>query len=122
MVQPQSIVYIADNTGVRKIMCIRVLNKRRQQIASLGDIIIGVVKEVLPTAFIKKSEIVLAVIVRTSARIRRQNGTYIRFDENAAVLINKDKLPRGNRIFGPIPRELRNKNFTKILSLAPEVI
>ena len=122
MIQPQSYVSIADNTGARKLMCIRVLNKSRQQKASLGDIILGVVKEVLPNMPIQKSEIVQAVIVRTSKGIRRQNGMCVRFDENAAVLINKDGLPRGSRIFGPVPRELRNKNFMKILSLASEVV
>ena len=122
MIQPQSYLNVADNTGAKKIMCIRVLNKNKLQIAKIGMIIIAVVKEALPNMTIKKSDIVRAVIVRTSKKIRRQNGTSVRFDENAAVLINKDGLPIGTRIFGPIASELREKNFTKIISLAPEVL
>lgn len=122
MIQPQSYLNVADNTGARKLMCIRVLNKNKLQLANLGMVIIAVVKEALPNMSIKKSDIVQAVIVRTSKKIRRQNGTSIRFDDNAAVLINKDGLPIGTRIFGPVARELRDKNFTKIVSLAPEVL
>ena len=124
MIQPQSYLNVADNTGARKLMCIRVLKRSSKQIASLGDIIIGVVKESIPNMSIQKSEIVRAVVVRTSKGIRRlqHNGMTIRFDENAAVLINKEGIPRGTRIFGPVARELREKNFMKILSLASEVV
>ena len=122
MIQPQSYLNVADNTGARKIMCIRVINKNKLQLANIGMVIIAVVKEALPNMSIKKSDIVRAVIVRTSKKIRRQNGMSIRFDDNAAVLINKDGLPMGTRIFGPIARELRDRNFTKIVSLAPEVL
>ena len=124
MIQPQSYLNVADNTGARKLMCIRVLNGSRRQRASLGDIIIGVVKEVLPNMPVQKSEIVRAVIVRTSKGIRRSQhgGMTIRFDENAAVLINREGIPRGTRIFGPVARELREKNFMKIMSLASEVV
>jgi len=122
MIQPQSCLNVADNTGARKIMCIRVLNKNKKQYANAGMIIIAVVKDALPNMSIQKSDIVRAVIVRTSKKIKRQNGMSIRFDDNAAVLINKDGLPLGTRIFGPIARELRENNFTKIVSLAPEVL
>nr|YP_009268250.1 Ribosomal protein L14 [Ostreobium quekettii]ANG44430.1 ribosomal protein L14 [Ostreobium sp. OS1B]SBQ76953.1 Ribosomal protein L14 [Ostreobium quekettii] len=122
MIQPQSYLNVADNTGARKLMCIRVINKNKLQLANIGMVIIAVVKEALPNMSIKKSDIVRAVIVRTSKKIRRHNGMSIRFDDNAAVLINKDGLPMGTRIFGPVARELRDKNFTKIVSLAPEVL
>ena len=122
MIQPQSYLNVADNTGARKLMCIRVVNKNKLQLARIGMIITAVVKEALPNMSVKKSDIVRAVIVRTSKEIRRQNGMSIRFDDNAAVLINKDGLPIGTRIFGPVARELRDKNFTKIVSLAPEVL
>jgi len=122
MIQPQSCVKVTDNTGAKKIMCIRVLNGKSQKKASLGDTILGVVKEAMPNMNIKKSEIVRAVIVRTSKGIRRSDGFTIRFDQNAAVLINKEGLPRGTRIFGPVPRELRDLNFLKIVSLASEVV
>ena len=122
MIQPQSYLNVADNTGARKLMCIRVVNKSKLQLARIGMVIIAVVKEALPNMSIKKSDIVRAVIVRTSKEIRRQNGMSIRFDDNAAVLINKDGLPIGTRIFGPVARELRDKSFTKIVSLAPEVL
>ena len=122
MIQPQSYLNVADNTGARRLMCIRVLTKNRIQSANIGMVIIAVVKDALPNMPIQKSEIVRAVIVRTSKKIRRQNGMSIRFDDNAAVLINRDGLPLGTRIFGPIARELRDKNFTKIISLAPEVL
>nr|AYC64497.1 ribosomal protein L14 [Pseudochlorodesmis sp. HV01306c] len=124
MIQPQSYLDIADNTGARKLMCIRVLNGSTKQKASLGDIILGVVKEALPNMSVQKSEIVRAVVVRTSKGVRRSqhNGMTIRFDTNAAVLINKDGIPRGTRVFGPVARELREKNFMKILSLASEVV
>lgn len=122
MIQPQSYLNVADNTGARKLMCIRVINKNKLQLANIGMVIIAVVKEALPNMSVKKSDIVRAVIVRTSKKIRRRNGMSIRFDDNAAVLINKDGLPIGTRIFGPVARELRDKNFTKIVSLAPEVL
>ena len=122
MIQPQSYLNVADNTGARKIMCIRVLNKNKVQQANIGMVIVAVVKDALPNMSIQKSDIVRAVIVRTSKKIKRQNGISIRFDDNAAVLINRDGLPIGTRIFGPVARELRDKNFTKIVSLAPEVL
>lgn len=122
MIQPQTFLNVADNTGAKKIMCIRVLGGSKKQSANIGDIIIGVVKDALPNMPFKKSDIVRAVIVRTRKGLQRENGTYIRFDENAAVLINKDGNPRGTRVFGPIARELRDKNFTKIISLAPDVV
>ena len=122
MIQPQSYLNVADNTGARKLMCIRVLNKNKIQSAKIGMVIIGVIKEAIPNMQIKKSALVRAVIVRTSQKIRRSNGMSIRFDDNAAVLINREGLPLGTRIFGPVARELRDKNFTKIISLAPEVL
>jgi large subunit ribosomal protein L14 len=122
MIQPQSYLRVADNTGAREVMCIRVLGGGKQEAATVGDIIIGVVKDANPNMPIKKSDIVRAVIVRTRKNIRRANGTSIRFDENAAVIINKDNNPRGTRVFGPVARELRDGNFTKIISLAPEVL
>jgi len=122
MIQPQSYLRVADNTGAREVMCIRVLGGGKQEAATVGDIIIGVVKDASPNMPIKKSDIVRAVIVRTRKNIRRANGTSIRFDENAAVIINKDNNPRGTRVFGPVARELRDGNFTKIISLAPEVL
>lgn len=122
MIQPQSCLNVADNTGAKKLMCIRVLNKNKKQSANVGMIIIAVVKDALPNMAIKKSDIVRAVIVRTCKKLRRKNGMSIRFDDNAAVLINKEGLPIGTRIFGPIARELRDNNFTKIVSLAPEVL
>lgn len=122
MIQPQSYLNVADNTGAKRLMCIRVLEKNQKQVAKIGMVIIAVVKDALPNMPIRKSEIVRAVIVRTSKKIRRTNGQSIRFDDNAAVLINRDGLPIGTRIFGPIARELRDKNFTKIISLAPEVL
>ena len=124
MIQPQSYLAVADNTGARKIMCIRVLNRSTKQKAKLGDMILGVVKEALPNMPVRKSEIVRAVIIRTSKGVRRSqhNGMTIKFDNNAAVLINRDGIPRGTRVFGPVARELREKNFMKILSLAAEVV
>jgi large subunit ribosomal protein L14 len=122
MIQPQTFLNVADNTGAKKIMCIRVLGGSKKQSANIGDIVVGVVKDALPNMPFKKSDIVRAVIVRTRKGLQRENGTYIRFDENAAVLINKDGNPRGTRVFGPIARELRDKNFTKIISLAPDVV
>ena len=121
MIQPQTCLSVADNTGAKKIMCIRVLGGRRKY-ARVGDIIIGVVKEALPNMAIKRSSIVRAVVVRTKKTFRRKDGMAIRFDDNAAVIINTENNPRGTRIFGPVGREIREKNFTKIISLANEVI
>ena len=122
MIQPQSYLNVADNSGAKKLMCIRVLNKNQSQFANIGDIIVAVVKEAIPNMPLKKSDIVQAVIVRTCKGLRRENGMTIRFDDNAAVIINKEGNPRGTRVFGPIARELRDRNFTKIVSLAPEVL
>jgi large subunit ribosomal protein L14 len=121
MIKPQSYLNSADNSGARKLMCIRVLGGG-QQTATIGDIIIAVIKEALPNMPFKKSDVVRAVIVRTCKGVRRENGMTIQFDDNAAVIINKEGNPRGTRVFGPIARELRDRNFTKIVSLAPEVI
>nr|YP_005089871.1 ribosomal protein L14 [Pedinomonas minor]ACQ90868.1 ribosomal protein L14 [Pedinomonas minor] len=119
MIQPQSYLNVADNTGAKELMCIRVLGSGT---AGIGDTIIAVVKEALPNMPVKRSEVVTAVVVRTRHGVQRANGSYIRFDENAAVIINKEGNPRGSRVFGPVARELRDKNFSKIVSLAPEVI
>ena len=122
MIKPQSYLNVADNSGARKIMCIRVLGGGQRAFGRIGDVIIGVVKDALPNMPLKKSDVIRAVIVRTSKGVRRQNGMIIRFDDNAAVIVNKEGNPRGTRVFGPIARELRDKNFTKIVSLAPEVL
>lgn len=122
MIQTQSYLNIADNSGARKIMCIRVLGTSNPLYASIGDVIIGVVKDASPNMAVKRSDIVRAVIVRTKQTIRRVDGMSIRFDDNAAVIINPENNPRGTRVFGPIARELREKNFAKIISLAPEVV
>jgi large subunit ribosomal protein L14 len=121
MIQTQTYLNVADNTGARKLMCIRVLGGRKE-IAHIGDVIIAVVKDALPNMPVKRSDVVRAVVVRTAKGIRRENGMEIRFDDNAAVIINKEGNPRGTRVFGPIARELRDANFTKIISLAPEVV
>ena len=122
MIQNQSYLNIADNSGAKTIMCIRVLGSSNPKYAYIGDIIIGIVKDASPNMPIKRSDIVRAVIVRTKKHTRRVDGITIRFDDNAAVIINQDNNPRGTRIFGPIARELREKNFSKIISLSPEVI
>ena len=122
MIQNQSYLNIADNSGARKIMCIRILGSSNPKYAKTGDIIIGVVKDASPNMPIKRSDIVRAVIVRTKKTIRRIDGMHIRFDDNAAVIITQDNNPKGTRIFGPIARELREKNFSKIISLASEVV
>ena len=122
MIQPQSYLNVADNSGAKRLMCIRVLSANKNQFANIGDVIIAVVKEALPNQPLKKSDIVRAVIIRTCKGIRRSNGMVIRFDDNAAVILNKDNNPRGSRVFGPVARELRDRNFTKIISLAPEVV
>lgn len=122
MIQQQSILKVADNTGAREIMCIRCLGGSYRKTASIGDIIVASVKTALPGGTVKKGDVVKAVVVRTKKPIRRADGSYIRFDENAAVLIREDKTPRGTRIFGPVARELRDGEYMKILSLAPEVL
>jgi len=122
MIQPQTNLTAADNSGARRLMCIRVIGGGNRTYASIGDTIIAVVKDALPNMAVSKSEVVRAVVVRTRKRLRRENGTWVRFDDNAAVLINDNGNPRGTRVFGPVARELRDKNFTKILSLATEVL
>lgn len=122
MIQPESYLVVADNTGAKKIMCIRVLGGSQRKTANIGDIIVASVKEAAPGGVVKKGDVVKAVIVRTRQGVRRSDGSYIKFDENAAVLINEQKNPRGTRIFGPVARELRERDFMKIVSLAPEVI
>ena len=122
MVQQQTKLKVADNTGAKEIMCIRCLGGSHRKFASVGDIIIASVKSAIPNGMVKKGDVVKAVIVRTKKPIRRADGSYVRFDENAAVIIKEDKNPRGTRIFGPIARELREKEYMKILSLAPEVL
>ena len=121
MIYPQTILTVADNTGAKKVMCIRVLGGNKKY-AEIGDTIIAVVKESIPNMPIKRSDIVRAIIVRTKKTIRRQDGMYIRFDDNAAVVVNLENNPRGTRVFGPVAREIRDKNFSKIVSLAPEVL
>lgn len=122
MIQQQSLLKVADNTGAKELMCIRVLGGTKRKYGNIGDVIVCSVKKAAPGGVVKKGEVVKAVIVRTASGIRRADGTYIRFDENAAVIIREDKNPRGTRIFGPVARELRDKEYTKILSLAPEVL
>jgi large subunit ribosomal protein L14 len=121
MIYPQTILTVADNTGAKKVMCIRVLGDNKQY-AKIGDTIIAVVKEALPNMPVKRSDVIRAVVVRTKKSIRRQDGMYIRFDDNAAVIVNMDNNPRGTRVFGPVAREIRDKNYSKIVSLAPEVL
>ena len=121
MIQPQSFLTIADNTGAKQLMCIRVLGNNRKY-ANIGDIIIGVVKDAIPNMAVKRSAVVRAVIVRTRNTIKRSDGMAIRFDDNAAVIINTENNPRGTRVFGPVAKEIREKSFTKIISLANEVI
>ena len=121
MIYPQTMLTIADNTGAKKVMCIRILGGNKKY-AEIGDTIIAVVKEAIPNMPIKRSDVVKAVVVRTKKTIRRQDGMYIRFDDNAAVIVNADNNPRGTRVFGPVAREIRDKNFSKIVSLAPEVL
>ncbi|MBU1083109.1 50S ribosomal protein L14 [Patescibacteria group bacterium] len=122
MIQEGTRLKVADNTGAKMIGCFKVLGGSRRRYACIGDIIVASVKEATPRGLVKKKEIVKAVIVRQRHKIRRKDGSYIRFDENAAVIIDKDKLPRGTRIFGPVARELRDKGYAKIISLAPEVL
>jgi large subunit ribosomal protein L14 len=122
MIQVESMLTIADNSGARTAMCIRILGGSFRRYARIGDIIVVTVKDALPGSEIKKGQVVKAVVVRTRKEFRRPDGSYIRFDQNAAVLINDDKEPRASRIFGPVARELRDKQFMKIISLAPEVV
>jgi len=122
VIQNQTLLNVADNTGARKIMCIRVLGGSKRKTSSVGDIVVASVKEATPRGVVKKGDVVRAVVVRTKKGYRRQDGTFIRFDENAAVIINEQKAPRGTRIFGPVARELREKEFMRIVSLAPEVL
>ena len=122
MIQQESYLKVADNTGAKEIKCIRVLGGSKRKYASIGDVIVASVRKATPGGTVKKGEVVKAVIVRSAKGVRRADGTYVRFDDNAAVLIKDDKNPRGTRIFGPVARELRDKDYMKILSLAPEVI
>ena len=122
MIQQESYLKVADNTGAKEIKCIRVLGGSKRKFGNIGDVIVASVRKSTPGGTVKKGEVVKAVIVRSAKGVRREDGTYVRFDENAAVLIKDDKNPRGTRIFGPVARELRDKDYMKILSLAPEVI
>lgn len=122
MIQAESTLKVGDNTGAKKLLCIRVLGGSKRRYASIGDIIIASVKEATPGGVVKKGDVVKAVVVRTTKEIKRPDGSYIKFTENAAVIIKDDKSPRGTRIFGPVARELREKDYMKIVSLAPEVL
>ena len=122
MIQQETFLKVADNTGAKEIKCIRVLGGSKRKFGNIGDVIVASVRKAQPGGTVKKGEVVKAVIVRTQKGVRRPDGSYVRFDENAAVLIKEDKNPRGTRIFGPVARELRDKDYMKILSLAPEVI
>ena len=122
MIQMESYLKVADNTGAKEIHCIRVLGGSRRKFGNIGDVIVASVRKAAPGGTVKKGDVVKAVIVRTKRGVRREDGTYVRFDENAAVIIKEDRNPRGTRIFGPVARELRDREFMKILSLAPEVI
>ena len=122
MIQQQSLMKVADNTGAKELMCIRVLGGSGRRYAGIGDIVVCAVKKAAPGGVVKKGDVVKAVVVRTVKETRRADGSYIKFDENAAVVIKEDKTPKGTRIFGPVARELREHDFTKILSLAPEVL
>ncbi|MPZ65160.1 MAG: 50S ribosomal protein L14 [Pseudonocardiaceae bacterium] len=122
MIQQESRLRVADNTGAKEILCIRVLGGSSRRYASIGDIVVATVKDAIPGSTIKRGDVVRAVIVRTAKEKRRPDGSYIQFDENAAVLIRNDREPRGTRIFGPVGRELRDKRFMRIISLAPEVL
>ncbi len=122
MIQQQTLMKVADNTGAKELMCIRVLGGTGRRYANIGDIVVCAVKKAAPGGVVKKGDVVKAVVVRSVKGLRRADGSYIKFDENAAVIIKDDKTPRGTRIFGPVARELREKDFLKILSLAPEVL
>lgn len=122
MIQQQTYLKVADNTGAKELMCIRVLGGSRRRYAGIGDVVVASVKKATPGGVVKKGDVVKAVVVRSVKGVHRDDGSYIRFDENAAVIIKEDKTPRGTRIFGPVARELREKEYLKILSLAPEVL
>lgn len=122
MIQPQSLLNVADNSGAKSVMCIRVLGGGNRKFAGIGDIIVGVVKVAIPGMTVKKSEVVHGVIVRSRKPLRRKDGSYVTFDDNALVVVTPEKNPRGTRVFGPVARELRDKDFMKIISLAPEVV
>ena len=122
MIQQESYLKVADNTGAKEIKCIRVLGGSKRKFGNIGDVIVASVRKAAPGGTVKKGEVVKAVIVRTKRGVRREDGSYVRFDENAAVIIKEDKNPKGTRIFGPVARELRERDYMKILSLAPEVI
>ncbi len=122
MIQQQTMLKVADNTGAKEIMCIRVLGGSRRRYANVGDVIVATVKKATPGGVVKKGEVIKAVVVRSKKGLRRNDGSYIKFDENAAVVIKDDKNPKGTRIFGPVARELREKEYMKIISLAPEVL
>ncbi len=122
MIQQQTLMKVADNTGAKELMCIRVLGGSGRRYAGIGDVVVASVKKAAPGGVVKKGDVVKAVVVRTVKELRRADGSYIKFDENAAVVIKEDNTPRGTRIFGPVARELRDHDFTKILSLAPEVL
>mgnify|MGYP003298912071 FL=1 len=122
MIQQQTLMKVADNTGAKELMCIRVLGGTGRRYANIGDVVVACVKKATPGGVVKKGDVVKAVIVRSAHGLKRADGSYIKFDENAAVIIKEDKTPRGTRIFGPVARELREKDYLKILSLAPEVL
>lgn len=122
MLQQQSYMKVADNTGAKELMCIRVLGGTGRRYANIGDVVVATVKKAAPNGTVKKGEVVKAVVVRTVKGVKRADGSYIKFDENAAIIIKEDKTPRGTRVFGPVARELRDKDYLKILSLAPEVL
>ena len=122
MIQQQTLMKVADNTGAKEIMCIRILGGSGRRYANIGDVVVACVKKAAPGGIVKKGDVVKAVVVRSVKGVRRADGSYIKFDENAAVILKEDGNPKGTRIFGPIARELRDKDFTKILSLAPEVL
>ena len=122
MIQQQTLMKVADNTGAKELMCIRVLGGSGRRYANIGDVVVASVKKAAPGGIVKKGEVVKAVVVRSVHGLKRADGSYIKFDENAAVIIKEDKTPRGTRIFGPVARELRDKDYLKILSLAPEVL
>ena len=122
MIQQQTLMKVADNTGAKELMCIRVLGGTGRRYANIGDVVVCAVKKAAPSGVVKKGDVVKAVVVRTVHGMKRADGSYIKFDENAAVIIREDKTPRGTRIFGPVARELREKDYLKILSLAPEVL
>ena len=122
MIQTWSVLEVADNSGAKRIMCIRVLGGSKRRVASLGDLIVASVKQAIPGGAVKDHEVVHAVVVRTRKEVRRADGSYVRFDDNGAVIVNEQMNPRGTRIFGPVARELRDRNFTKIISLAPDVV